>query len=71
MPAREDRFLRNSPAEAADYAPVPVPGAGEAPTPEVLAKEIDDWISSPAFADLAASDGGQPAGSLSERPVGS
>lgn len=54
-------------ADTPDYAPVPVPGAGEAPTPEVLAKEIDEWISSAAFTDLAASDGAQPNGTLAER----
>lgn len=49
------------------YQPVPVPGAGEDPTAERLRREVDTWIGSPAFAELAAGEGAAPSGTLAER----
>lgn len=49
------------------FPDVNVPGSGEDPTPQVLRREIDEWIQSEAFQALLVAEGGQPTGLLRER----
>jgi hypothetical protein len=59
--------MPTSPPPLARYGPLPVPGAGEDPTPDTLRREIDAWISSVPFTDLLAAEGATPTGDLAER----